>query len=271
MRRVITVLVVSLILLAGKAHASFFETTVPVSWNIGFWPADDISWTLDESSMTADVILSEALTAVNQAFATWDNVLTAAYDFAYKPDLGGAYDFLDNMSGWDWSYANIVFGGWVNGSTWTTLPGHPTSSNIAGTWPFTLRDTDGTYSDYVMDADKHIDVDGNGRADLAQMVIYFNDSYLWGTDESGSKYDIETVAIHEIGHALGLTHSPDGIESVMTGNTDMGEVLRTLSAWDIAQVESIYPQPAAVPEPGALFLFLFGFILKPFLTKRGNK
>lgn len=39
--------------------------------------------------------------------------------------------------------------------------------------------------------------------------LVFNDWYNWST--SGSQYDIETVALHEFGHWVGLSHSSTGI------------------------------------------------------------
>ena len=269
MYKYLSYILVSLFLFTGSACASFFNDSVPSAWNIGFWPADKISWTFDESDVSADVLLADALDAVGEAFRTWNNVLSADYDFENIADLGGAYDFVDDPN-WDWSFSNIVFGGWISGSDWNNLPGNPSNTNIAGTWPFTLREYDpvnGLYKDYIIDSDGRIDVNGDGYADLAQTVIFFNDTYTWGTDGSIDKYDIQTVATHEIGHALGLAHSPQGVPSVMKGNTDPGEIVHDLFAWDIEQVQTLYPMSAPVPEPGSMLLFMFAFMLKPIIKR----
>lgn len=44
---------------------------------------------------------------------------------------------------------------------------------------------------------------------ILETDLVFNDYYLWST--SGSHYDVETVALHEFGHWVGLGHSSTGI------------------------------------------------------------
>lgn len=48
------------------------------------------------------------------------------------------------------------------------------------------------------------DIDNNGSTDTALKEVWYNDAFLWST--SGGGIDIETVALHENGHALELGH-----------------------------------------------------------------
>ena len=71
---------------------------------------------------------------------------------------------------------------------------------------------------------------------------HFDKAERWGLndDESQRTFDLETVALHEIGHLLGLTHSTNSA-SIMF-DRHVGE-RRSLSADVIAQIQRIYGTP----------------------------
>ena len=94
--------------------------------------------------------------------------------------------------------------------------------------------------------------------------LHFDLNETWSIDGFAGTISIFWVALHEIGHSLGLGHSDDS-------NSIMGPYynphLTTLGADDIAGIQHLYGTPvlSAVPIPAALWLLapaligLFGF------------
>jgi hypothetical protein len=71
--------------------------------------------------------------------------------------------------------------------------------------------------------------------------IRFNDSdYTWNTNGAMGGFDIETTALHEIGHLLGLDHTtvPGNIMLAVQGE---GMAQHTLGADDLAGLRALYP------------------------------
>jgi hypothetical protein len=72
---------------------------------------------------------------------------------------------------------------------------------------------------------------------------HFDDAETWANTHGGGNIDLLTVAIHELGHALGLRHT--NVHGAIMFPTYSG-ILRTLAADDIAGIQSIYGPPAFV-------------------------
>jgi len=97
-----------------------------------------------------------------------------------------------------------------------------------------------------------------GAGGLIAGDSHFDVNHIWRDDptdlanDSDGDYDIYTVLLHEMGHALGLMHPSIDTGSVM--DASYGGARRSLTADDIAGIQSIY----GVPEPSTLLLAAVG-------------
>lgn len=72
--------------------------------------------------------------------------------------------------------------------------------------------------------------------------VHFDDSeHTWSVGAAVSAFDVETVALHEIGHILGLGHT-NVPGSVMFPSVSSNFTLRTLTADDLAGIRQLYPE-----------------------------
>ena len=168
-----------------------------------------VTTVLVTSRYTGDVS-SDVDGALRSAYKTWADVDPQdglSFEFLpdggnYDPD-GGNYDAFDTYppnldQGSDWNYANIVMGGWLPLSYFTNLDPNNGANILAVTWTAKLRGGSGP------------------RKPTWHSEIFFNDGWTWADNESAG-IDIETVALHELGHAIGFGHGTvdDGVDSIM--------------------------------------------------------
>ena len=78
--------------------------------------------------------------------------------------------------------------------------------------------------------------------ELLEADIFFNSAFAWSTSAAGEagRFDVETIALHEIGHILGLAHSNVN-GSVMFPSVSSNFTKRALTQDDIDGVRSLYP------------------------------
>ena len=98
--------------------------------------------------------------------------------------------------------------------------------------------------------------------EVVESDIFFNTAFPWSTDAAGvsGRHDVQSIAVHEIGHLLGLGHSAIGETEVMPGGRRVlgaeavmfpiafaaGSIHdRTLKADDLAGITDIYGNTSA--------------------------
>ncbi len=88
--------------------------------------------------------------------------------------------------------------------------------------------------------------------------IHFDDSeHAWSIGAISGAFDVQTVALHEIGHILGLQHSTV-TGAVMFASVSSNSTLRVLQPDDIAGIRGLYPYPPAVVAWSTNRLDVFG-------------
>lgn len=105
--------------------------------------------------------------------------------------------------------------------------------------------------------------------EVVEADIFFNSTFSWSVAAGGdtARFDLESIALHEIGHLHGLAHSALGETELRAGGRRViaaesvmfpvafspGSIVdRTLKADDIAGISEIYPTAAFGAETGSI-------------------
>jgi hypothetical protein len=102
--------------------------------------------------------------------------------------------------------------------------------------------------------------------------IHFDTTFSWVDDPldmvGNSQFDIYTVALHEVGHALGLDHREDSnTDPNAVMNPTYGGARRSLSQDDINGIQTLY----GIPEPSTLLLSLLSLSAVGIIRRRNSK
>jgi Matrixin/Carboxypeptidase regulatory-like domain len=168
-------------------------------------------------------------TTVARAFSTWHAVETAETSSQFVGFVQ-AQPFVDDG-------ASVL--GFVN---------RPDQDRTLAATTFTVDITDGR----ILESD-----------------IFFNSAFPWSTSEAGGsdRFDVESIAVHEIGHLLGLSHSALGETELVGGGRRViaaeavmfpvafsrGNIAdRSLKADDIAGISDIYGTTAFSRQFGSI-------------------
>lgn len=142
---------------------------------------------------TSDEIDGEP--AIDASFDTWNDIRkNAKLTIVKNPDTGVNPSAI---LGGDPFLADISEVGFLPGLYFELFVGEGTSDNVLGV-TFTFI--------FIDEAENPTDINNDGYEDIALKEVWYNDDFLWSTGNSETGTDIETVALHENGHALGFGH-----------------------------------------------------------------
>jgi len=146
----------------------------------------------------------DATPAIDASFDTWEALSCSTLELTKEILPGNVFpsgilslgpSFLNNPQ-----LVDINTVGFLPGAIFDLVLGAGASDNVLGV-TFTFVWGTNTPDGFVPS-----DVDGNGRDDTAFKEVWYNDDFAWTLNGSVNPYDVETVALHENGHALEIGH-----------------------------------------------------------------
>jgi hypothetical protein len=207
---------------------------------------DAITYLVDRSDgrTASGLINDDTELAIDRALATWQlDPSLQKVTLLKRQDSGADPDIFDSFFGFGRAgnpfLADIVNAGWLPREFFEAAGGPGGGRGIlAFSVTFIFTDAEGVPTD----------INNDNYLDTALNEVYYNDTFgnrrtdragnPWAIDQPLPSIDVETVALHENGHSLGLGHFGPPPTAVM--NPVYGGILHTPLSADAAGMKAVW-------------------------------
>lgn len=208
---------------------------------------NDITYLVDMSdgSTSSGLDSDQATNAIDRAMETLgeDRCMERNLDIVKRIDNGDDPDIVDALFGFgglgDPFMADVVNAGWLPLEFFNAVAGEDGNRVLAFAAIFVFVDEE---------TGEPTDINGDNYADTALVEVYYNDSFgnvatdnadrPWGIDIPMPGIDVETVALHENGHSMGLGHFGPPPDAIM--NPRYSGIQHELSSADSAGLCTVW-------------------------------